>query len=162
MDGLDPSHMLARMMRINVYSDHAHMELLHCPICKNRYAGTVLCTHETMEIAKIRNRDIQNSIQHYDGTEMIDSGHILGGRGLLFDDVFYTGDICTRDRPGITGANIPKCRTLIMECTFGMPQFRFPPIDEIVEKTNQAISEMYSRGIPVILMGYEVTYQNPH
>ena len=81
---------------------------------------------------------------------------ILGGRGLLFDDVFYTGDICTRDRPGITGANIPKCRTLIMECTFGMPQFRFPPIDEIVEKTNQAISEMYSRGIPVILMGYEV------
>ena len=85
---------------------------------------------------------------------MINSGHILGGRGLLFDDVFYTGDICTRNRPGITGAKIPKCSTLIMECTFGMPQFRFPPIDEVVEKANKVISEMYSRGIPVILMGY--------
>ena len=74
----------------------------------------------------------------------------------MFDDVFYTGDICTRNRPGITGAKIPKCSTLIMECTFGMPQFRFPPIDEVVEKANKVISEMYSRGIPVILMGYEV------
>ena len=134
------------------FTSHAHMD--HLPSARS--SGTVLCTYETVEIAKIRNRGIQNSIQHYDGVEMINSGHILGGRGLLFDDVFYTGDICTRNRPGITGAKIPKCSTLIMECTFGMPQFRFPPIDEVVEKANKAISEMYSRGIPVILMGYEV------
>ena len=67
------------------FTSHAHMD--HLPSARS--AGTVLCTHETMEIAKIRNRDIQNSIQHYDGTEMIDSGHILGGRGLLFDDVKF-------------------------------------------------------------------------
>ena len=75
------------------FTSHAHMD--HLPSARS--AGTVLCTHETLEIAKIRNRDIQNSIQHYDGVEMINSGHILGGRGLLFDDVFYTGDICTRE-----------------------------------------------------------------
>ena len=60
------------------FTSHAHMD--HLPSARS--AGTVLCTHETMEIAKIRNRDIQNSIQHYDGTEMIDSCHILGGRGF--------------------------------------------------------------------------------
>ena len=120
------------------FTSHAHMD--HLPSARS--SGTVLCTYETVEIAKIRNRDIQNNIQHYDGVEMINSGHILGGRGPLFDDVFYTGDICTRNRPGITGAKIPKCSTLIMECTFGMPQFRFPPIDEVVEKANKVISEM--------------------
>ena len=77
-----------------------------CKICWNRTG------HETLEIAKIRNRDIQNSI-HYDGVEMIkDSGHILGGRGLLFDDVFYT--MYSRRAPGITGAKIPKC-SIIMD-----------------------------------------------
>ena len=72
--------------RIN-FTSHAHMDHPSA-----RSSGTVLCTYETVEIAKIRNRDIQNNIQHYDGVEMINSGHILGGRGLLFDDVFYTGD----------------------------------------------------------------------
>ena len=80
-------------------------------------------------------------------TDVYRLGILISGRGSNMRAIlnaqsgkimpFITGDICTRDRPGITGANIPKCRTLIMECTFGMPQFRFPPID------SQAISEMY-------------------
>ena len=134
------------------FTSHAHMD--HLPTTGS--VGTVLCTKETVEIAKSRGRIIENNIQQYDGMEMIHSGHILGGCGLLFDDVFYTGDICTRHRPGINGAKIPKCDILITECTFGMPQFTFPPIDGIIEDANRTISEMYSRGIPVILMGYEV------
>ena len=39
---------------------------------------------------------------------LIDSGHILGAKGLLFDDVFYTGDICTRDRAFLKASIIPK------------------------------------------------------
>ncbi|MDI1495852.1 MAG: exonuclease [Cenarchaeum symbiont of Oopsacas minuta] len=134
------------------FTSHAHTD--HLP--STRSTGTVLCTKETADIAKARGNLIQNTILQYNCTEMIPSGHVFGGCGLLFDDVFYTADICTRNRPGIMGAKIPKCKTLITECTFGKPQFIFSPIEEMMEKVNQFISKIYSRGIPVILMGYEV------
>jgi putative mRNA 3-end processing factor len=78
----------------------------------------------------------------------------LGAKGLHFDDIFYTGDICTRDRGFLQGAKIPKCKTLITECTFGLPEFVFPKIEEIQKQVNELISELYGKGVPVILMGY--------
>jgi putative mRNA 3-end processing factor len=51
-------------------------------------------------------------------------------------------------------AKVPHAKTLIIESTFGRPQYVFPPISEIIHKTNKVISEMYDLGIPVILMGY--------
>ena len=74
----------------------------------------------------------------------------------MFDDIFYTGDICTRDRGFLKGANVPKCKTLITECTFGLPEFAFPQVEDTVKKVNGIISEMYSKGRPVILHGYEL------
>jgi putative mRNA 3-end processing factor len=43
-----------------------------------------------------------------------------------------------------------------MECTFGRPEFVFPQISEIVNKVNEIISEMYDKGKPVLLMGYQL------
>ncbi len=99
---------------------------------------------------------MQNHVEKIDDCSLIDSGHILGSKGLLFDDIFYTGDICTRDRGFLSGAKIPKCKTLITECTFGLPEFVFPKLDEIKNQVNELISELYSKGVPVILMGYQL------
>ena len=81
---------------------------------------------ETSEIANVRGFKMENFVDEMDNFSLIDSGHILGAKGLLFDDVFYTGDICTRDRAFLTAADVPKCKTLITECTFGLPEFVFP------------------------------------
>jgi putative mRNA 3-end processing factor len=51
-------------------------------------------------------------------------------------------------------AKVPHAKTLIIESTFGRPEYIFPQISEIIHKTNKIISEMYDLGIPVILMGY--------
>jgi putative mRNA 3-end processing factor len=99
---------------------------------------------------------MENHIDSLDDFSLIDSGHILGAKGLLFDDIFYTGDICTRNRGFLQGAKIPKCKTLITECTFGMPEFTFPTITQIQKQVNELISELYGKGIPVILMGYQL------
>ena len=99
---------------------------------------------------------MENHVDFLDNFSLIDSGHILGAKGLLFDDIFYTGDICTRNRGFLQGAKIPKCKTLITECTFGLPEFVFPKIDEIQKKVNELISELYGKGLPVILMGYQL------
>ena len=51
---------------------------------------------------------------------------------------------------------IPKVETLIIESTFGKPEYQFPPLNQIIHQVNSLISEMYTRGIPVILMGYSL------
>lgn len=133
------------------FVSHAHVDHLH-----NQNGGLLLTTRQTSEIAKLRGYNIENFVEGFEDFSMVDTGHILGARGLVFGDVFYTGDICTRDRGFMKGAKIPKCKVLITECTFGTPEFVFPAIDETIKKVNSIISEMYSKGKPVILLGYEL------
>lgn len=133
------------------FVSHAHMD--HLP---SKNGGTILSSIETNKIANLRGFRMENHVEKIDDFQLVDSGHILGSKGLLFDDVFYTGDICTRDRGFLVGAKIPKCKTLITECTFGLPEFVFPKLDEIKKNVNEIISDLYSKGIPVILMGYQL------
>jgi len=113
------------------FVSHAHSD--HLP---SKNGGTILSSLETSEIANLRGFKMENHLQNIDDFSLIDSGHILGARGLLFDDIFYTGDICTRSRGFLKGAIIPKCKTLITECTFGLPEFIFPKLEEIQKQVN--------------------------
>jgi putative mRNA 3-end processing factor len=93
--------------------------------------------------------------EEYDGFRLLDTGHILGSKGLLIgDNLYYTGDISARERAFMKSARIPKVQTLIIESTFGRPHFIFPAVTDVVHKTNKIISEMFDKGIPVLLMGY--------
>ncbi len=133
------------------FVSHAHID--HLP---SKSGGTILSSIETRDIAELRGFTLENNVQSLENFSLIDSGHILGAKGLHFDDLFYTGDICTRDRGFLLGAKIPKCKTLITECTFGLSEFVFPSIDEIKKQVNELISGLYGKGIPVILMGYQL------
>ena len=145
---LDPKKIQNRGVN---FVSHAHID--HLP---NGGNGKILSSHETNEIAKLRGFTLENSIDTLENFSLIDSGHIFGSKGLLFDDVFYTGDISLRDRGFLKGTKVPKCKTLITECTFGLPEFVFPSITEIVQQVNEIISSLYSKGIPVMLLGYEL------
>ena len=135
---LDPKNAMPNCIN---FVSHAHSD--HLPNSNN---GLVLATRETREIASLRGKTISNHVEHLDDFGLYDAGHILGARGVLFHDIFYTGDIYTRDRGFLKGATIPKCHTLIMECTFGKPEFVFPRIDETIKKVNEIISELYHKG----------------
>ena len=133
------------------FVSHAHSD--HLP---SKNGGTILSSIETNEIANLRGFKMENHVESLDDFSLIDSGHVLGAKGLLFDDIFYTGDICTRDRGFLNGAKIPKCKTLITECTFGLPEFVFPKLEDTLKQVNELISELYGKGVPVILMGYQL------
>ena len=115
---LDPKN--ADSTGVNFVS-HAHTD--HLP---SKNGGKILSSIETNKIANLRGFKMENHVDSLDNFTLIDSGHILGAKGLLFDDIFYTGDICTRNRGFLQGAKVPKCKTLITECTFGLPEFIFP------------------------------------
>ncbi len=133
------------------FVSHAHIDHLHTPENGER----VLTSPETSKLASARGYNMARYDESLDGFELIDSGHILGSKGLLIDGkIFYTGDVSTRDRAFLKGAKIPKCEVLILESTYGKPEFRFPSVNEIIENANRIISNLYSKGVPVILMGY--------
>lgn len=134
------------------FVSHAHIDHLH-----RRKGGIVLTSRQTNEIARLRGYSIGEYTEEYENFSLIDSGHILGAKGLLFGEgIFYTGDISIRDRAFMKGAKVPRCKTLITECTFGMPEYVFPKIEDTVKRVNEIISSSYSRGMPVILLGYEL------
>jgi putative mRNA 3-end processing factor len=139
------------------FVSHAHVDHLHRRGKKKSNIKTrVLASKETALIAEARGYQIADPAEEHNGFTLIDSGHILGSRGLLIggNDVYYTGDLSIRERAFMKPAKMPYAKTLIIESTFGRPEYVFPALSEVTHKTNRIISEMYDLGIPVILMGY--------
>jgi putative mRNA 3-end processing factor len=139
------------------FFSHAHIDHL----CRN-YSRTpltignkILTSKETSLIAHARGFPMSEINEEHDGFQLLDTGHILGSKGLLIGDkIYYTGDISTRERAFMKSARIPEVQTLIIETTFGRPHYVFPDLTDVIHKTNKIISEMYDQGIPVLLMGY--------
>ena len=137
------------------FVSHAHIDHLHRRGIKKKNKTQLLASKETALIAQARGYKIAMPAEQYDGFQLVDTGHILGSRGLLVgEDIYYTGDMSMRERAFMKPAKIPHAQTLIIESTFGRSEYVFPPMSEITHETNKIISEMYSLGIPVILMGY--------
>src|SRR5919108_1122152 len=149
---LDPSRSVDSHF---TFVSHAHIDHLHKPGMDKKNKTQVLASKQTALIAQARGYKILEPAEQYDGFQLVDTGHILGSRGLLIgDDVYYTGDISMRERAFMKPAKVPHAKILIIESTFGLPKYVFPPISEVIHNTNKIISEMYDLGIPVILMGY--------
>src|SRR5919109_2854737 len=137
------------------FVSHAHIDHLHKRGKDKKNKTQVLASKQTALIAQARGYKIAEPAEQYDGFELVDTGHILGSRGLLVgDDIYYTGDMSMRERAFMKPEKVPHAKTLIIESTFGRPEYVFPPISEVIHNTNEIISEMYNLGIPVILMGY--------
>lgn len=149
---LDPSHPVDCDF---TFVSHAHVDHLH-KRGRKKIRTKILASKETTLIAHARGYEIVDATDEHDGFQLVDTGHILGSRGLLIggDDVYYTGDISVRERAFMKGAKVPHAKTLIIESTFGRPEYVFPEISEVTHRTNKIISEMYDLGKPVILMGY--------
>jgi putative mRNA 3-end processing factor len=133
------------------FISHAHIDHIHNP----RGSARILTSKETSFLAKERGYELGEIHEEIDGLQMIDSGHILGSRGLnIFNEIFYTGDFALRPRAFLDRGRTVKCRVLIIEATFGRSEYRFPTTATILERTNRLISDLFSRGTPLILMGY--------
>lgn len=134
-----------------VFISHAHMDHMHRPGPKS----VVLTSTETAYLAAQRGNDLGTVKTELEGYEMVDSGHILGSKGLVIEnELYYTGDIAGRTRGFLQKGKAVKCKTLILESTFGEEEYRFPPIPVVQDRVNKLIADLFSRGIPVLLMGY--------
>lgn len=149
---LDPSKVESNDF---VFISHAHSDHVYRKP-KNKTRIKTITSIETEAIAKARGYEITNTIYEEKDLELIDSGHILGSKGLLaFNEIFYTGDISIRKRAFLNPPKtIPQVDTLIIESTFARPEYIFPDHTKIIHDANKIIADAYDKGHPVIIMGY--------
>ena len=137
------------------FVSHAHTDHLALRRRKHNGSRKILASQATVVIASSRGHELETPVETPEEYRLVDTGHILGSRGFLIpDELFYTGDISTRKRAFLKGIRLPKVKNLILESTFARPEYVFPSLEQCIHETNELISKMYNRGIPLILMGY--------
>jgi len=145
---LDPhSHVRADY----TFVSHAHLDHMHNPSRNERIISSAL----TAELAQARGYDLGATTEEAEGVELLDSGHILGARAIrIQDEVYYTGDASGRPRAFLGKCKTRQARILVMETTYGCPEYVFPSTAKLVKEVNGLIASAYDRGVPVVLMGY--------
>jgi ATP-dependent DNA ligase I len=91
---------------------------------------------------------------------LIPAGHIFGSAQCLVfageDTLLYTGDFKLRHGRSAEQAEWRHADTLVMETTFGVPRYRFPPAKEVIDRMVAFCSETIDAGEVPVLLGYSL------
>ncbi len=92
--------------------------------------------------------------------ELLPAGHVLGSaQCLLTTDrgtLLYTGDFKLRTGLSCEAAEARPADTLIMETTFGLPRYVFPPAEEVLAAVVKFCLEAREDGATPVLLGYSL------
>ena len=158
---LDPHFSVERAFISHAHSDHVA-----------RHAVT-FASELTLELMRARYGVKESSTFHplpmrevfeWEGWQMrlFPAGHIVGSAMLhltrLSDGatLLYTGDYKLRQGLSSERCELLPADTLIMETTFGLPQFHFPPTAEIVASMLKWVRETLDEGHIPVLLGYSL------
>ncbi|WP_254769338.1 mRNA cleavage and polyadenylation specificity factor-like protein [Salinilacihabitans rarus] len=140
---------------VNVVS-HAHADhtLRSSP-------GTVVCSAATAAIAAARTGVAVEFVEEAPGIDLVPAGHVVGSRAALFEGedgrrYCYTGDFSTRDRWYLDGFDpeAVAADVLVMETTYGRPEYRFPAQADLEGEIRDWLREHDDR--PLFLFGYSL------
>ncbi|WP_254764924.1 mRNA cleavage and polyadenylation specificity factor-like protein [Natrinema marinum] len=137
---------------------------------------TVVCSAETAAIAEARTGTAFEFVERAPGIELVPAGHVVGSRAAIIDleavggldgdrdrlvtdgpqRYCYTGDFSVRDRCYLEGfdPHAVAADALVVETTYGLPKYRFPPQDELEAAIADWLRENDDR--PLFLFGYSL------
>jgi ATP-dependent DNA ligase I len=91
---------------------------------------------------------------------LIPAGHIFGSAQFFLEtgdgSLLYTGDFKLRPGRSAEPAEWRHAETLIMETTFGLPRYRFPPTEEVVGQIVAFCRDALETGATPVLLGYSL------
>ncbi len=125
------------------HSDHAR-----------KHDATMLMTPETKKIVGFDGEAVTYGKSSH-GITFYNAGHVLGSAQCEINGVAYTGDFLM-DSPLLGGAEPIDCDTLVMETTFGLPEFAFPKRQDVIGSISKWVKANYNAGRTVILGGYSL------
>jgi DNA ligase-1 len=91
---------------------------------------------------------------------LVPAGHIFGSAQFFLEtengSLLYTGDFKLRQGRSAEPAQWRHAETLIMETTFGLPRYRFPPTEEIIGQIVAFCRDALESGAVPVLLGYSL------
>ena len=90
------------------------------------------------------------------------AGHCLGSAQALIESkssgerVLYTGDFKSRPSPVNEPLTPVKCDTLIIEATYGKPEYAFPPEEQVLDTAFRTLRAWMSKGERPVVMGWRL------
>ncbi len=91
---------------------------------------------------------------------LIPAGHVLGSAQCLIESaagsLLYTGDFKLRAGLSSEVAEAVPADILIMETTFGLPHYVFPPTEEVIAGVVKFAQEALEEGDVPVLLGYSL------
>ena len=91
---------------------------------------------------------------------LLPAGHIFGSAQIFISaengTLLYAGDFKLRPGKSSEQAEWRQADTLIMETTFGLPRYRFPPTDEVIDQIVAFCRETIEEGEVPVLLGYSL------
>lgn len=163
-----PLYLDSRRPRGLCFISHAHSD--HIP--NNGCHGLALATPATATLTEYRigRHAVQTLCYRTQWSDeescpdvklrLLPAGHVLGSAMLHVTrpagTLLYTGDF--KLRPALTVEQAEPCETdvLVMESTYGLPFFRFPPWQQTAQHLVERVAAALKEGRQPIVMGYSL------
>lgn len=149
---LDPRRKRARAIVSHAHSDHVgrHRRWVTSPgtaaLCARRWGARDLEVHDFL--APWRDADTW--------VTLLPAGHILGSSMVLLEHqstrILYTGDFRLKASATAEPCEPVQADILVMECTYGVPRYRFPDREAVLDELLDFIeSTLAQDAVPVLL-----------
>jgi putative mRNA 3-end processing factor len=146
---------------VNIVS-HAHADHTF-----RKTPETVVCSAATAALVEARTgATVPEFREGTDEVTLLPAGHVVGSRAALVEEdgsdrpdgatrrYLYTGDFSVRDRLYLEGFEPVDANVLVMETTYGEPDYRFPPEAELQARIRDWLADNADR--PLVLFGYSL------
>jgi putative mRNA 3-end processing factor len=141
------------------FVSHAHSD----HIARHEYT---LCTPQTAALFQLRMGARRVREMHY--RESIEwggmrltaypAGHCLGSAMLLAEDdgrrLLYTGDFKLDESATAEKAELPRADILVIESTYGEPNYRLPPRAGVLDQLYSLVREILAQGSTPVIEAY--------
>ncbi|MEW4563230.1 MBL fold metallo-hydrolase [Bremerella sp. JC770] len=141
------------------FISHAHMD-------HTAHHALALCTQPTAKLVRHRLGNVTTKVMPLgEATEVagiqltaLPAGHIFGSAMVFAEhekgSLLYTGDFRLGPSATAEEAQLRSADYLIMECTFGHPQYRLPPRETVIEMLLERIHAALKRGATPVISAY--------
>jgi len=152
----------SRRRRSTCFVSHAHSDHLgphEHAICT---AATELFARRRTQLERITALDYFRDFVLSDRMSgmLLPAGHILGSAMLHVrrgdESLLYTGDFRLRGCEFVQPAEVRQADVLVMESTYGLPFFRFPPRAQVAAQLLELVEGAFAAGRQPIVMGYSL------
>lgn len=158
---LDPHTQRSRAFVSHAHSDHfaRHEQTLCSPVTRTLIERRYGAFRDREAISPAYGEVVE---ERGFSMMLLPAGHIFGSAMLhitrLADggSLLYTGDFKLRHGLTAEPAELRPADTLILETTFGLPQFRFPPTDQVLDQILRFVRVTLDDGGIPVLLGYSL------